>query len=72
MEVYTYSYNIAGQLIEELGQDSWGTGSMKNSYRITYQYNTNGSINTTDQEFWDGANWTPADSEWFFYDSNGN
>lgn len=50
-QVCTLTYNEDGQLIQELAQDTWGGGSWEDSWKIVYQYNSDGTLNTTSQSF---------------------
>lgn len=68
----TFTYNSNGQLIEELGQDTWNSGSLEDSYKIDYEYNSDGTLKTSAQSFWEGASWNSYGSEWFYYDDNMN
>lgn len=72
VEVCTLTYNEDGLLIEELAQDTWSSGTMEDSWKIVYQYNSDGTLHTSAQSFWSGASWDVAGSEWFFYDDNKN
>lgn len=68
----TLTYNASGQLIEELGQDTWNSGALENSYKITFNYNTDGTLNNSGQSFWNGYSWDLFGTEWFYYDDNKN
>ncbi|WP_026451735.1 T9SS type A sorting domain-containing protein [Aequorivita capsosiphonis] len=71
-EVCTLTYNVDGLLIEEFAQDTWNSGTLENSWKIVYQYNLDGTLNTSSQAFWSGSTWDTAGTEWFFYDDNKN
>ncbi len=71
-EAGTLTYNDDGQLIKEIGQDIWNSGSMEDSWKMDYQYNSDGTIKTRAQSFWNGNSWDSAGSEWFYYDDNTN
>ncbi|AFL79691.1 hypothetical protein Aeqsu_0163 [Aequorivita sublithincola DSM 14238] len=68
----TLTYNAEGKIIEEFSQDIWNSGTMEDSWKIDYQYNTDGTLKTLAQSFWDGASWYSPSAEWFYYDANKN
>lgn len=68
----TITYNANGQLIEELGKDVWNSGTLEDSWKIDYIYNSDGTLKTTAQSFWNGSSWDSSGSEWFYYDANKN
>ncbi|MGO3183916.1 MAG: T9SS type A sorting domain-containing protein [Aequorivita sp.] len=72
IEAAELTYNSDGQLIEELAQDTWNSGSLENSWKIDYEYNQDGTLKTTAQSFWNGYSWDSYASEWFYYDDNNN
>lgn len=72
VEQGTLHYSNDGKIQEEIGQDSWSTGSMENSWKVTYTYNSNGSLQKTTQYFWTGADWNVFSLDQFFYDTIGN
>lgn len=71
-QVATFTYNTLGQLIEELGQDAWNSGTLEDSWKLDYQYNSDGTLNYTGQSFWNGSSWNTYGSEWFYYDDYKN
>lgn len=71
-EIGDLTYNAEGQLIQEVGQSIWGGGSPENSWMIDYEYNTDGTLNTSKHYFWNGHSWDYASGEWFDYDENKN
>ncbi len=72
MQVCTLTYNADGKIIQEIGQDSWNSGSMEDSWKIDYVYNSDGTMKTTSQAFWNGYSWGGAGSDWFYYDNHKN
>lgn len=68
----TFTYNASGQLIEELGQDAWNSGTLEDSWKLDYQYNSDGTLKYTGQSFWNGYSWDTFGTEWFFYDDQKN
>lgn len=63
----TFTYNANGQLIEELGKEPF-----EDSWKIVYIYNSDGTMKTTSQSFWNGNSWNSYAAEWFFYDDHKN
>ena len=71
-ESATLTYNSNGQLLEELVQSSWTSGPMENSWKMDYEYNSDGTLSTSKMFFWNGASWDYSAGEWFDYDDNKN
>jgi len=71
MQLCTLTYNGEGQLVLEIGQDSFNSGVMEDSWKIDYQYNPDGTLNNTFQSFWSGY-WSLAGTEIYTYDENKN
>lgn len=72
VEAGTLTYNDDDQLIEELGQNIWNSGSMEDSWKIDYEYNSNGTLKSATQFFWNDSSWDAAGSELFTYGDNNN
>ena len=68
----TLTYNSNGQILKEISQDIWNSGSMENSWKIDYEYNSDETLKTSGQSFWNGQSWYSAGGEWFYYDSQKN
>lgn len=71
MQTGTLTYNDDGRVILELGQDVV-SGVPEDSWKIDYQYNTDGSLKSTSQSFWDGSSWDVFATELFYYDEYRN
>jgi len=72
MQIGFLTYNEAGQIVQELGQDSFNSGTMEDSWKIDYQYNSDGTLMSSAQSFWNGSSWTVSSTELFYYDDNKN
>ncbi len=72
MQICTLTYNDDGQIVQEIGQDAFMSGYMEDSWKIDYQYNSDGTMKTTSQSFWNGYSWDTYGSEWFYYGNNKN
>lgn len=66
------TYNTDGQLILEVGQDKFNSGVMEDSWKIDYQYNSDGTLSNSKQSFKEGSSWTVSGTEMFHYDANKN
>jgi hypothetical protein len=44
MQLCTLTYNNNGQVIQEIGQDAFNSGNMEDSWKIDYQYNSDGTL----------------------------
>jgi hypothetical protein len=71
MQTGTLTYNDDGRVILELGQDVV-SGVPEDSWKIDYQYNTDGLLKSTSQSFWDGSSWDVFATELFYYDEYRN
>jgi len=71
IQICTLTYNDDGQVVEEIGQDNFNSGTMENSWKIDYQYNADGTLQSTAQSFWNGY-WSVYGTELFYYDDNKN
>lgn len=65
-------YDGEGRLTEEIGQDTWATGQMEDSWKIIYTYNTNGALQKANHYYWTGSSWDAFSTDQFFYDADGN
>lgn len=72
MQLCTLTYNDNGKVVLEIGQDSFNSGVMEDSWKIDYQYNLDGTMKKTFQSFWSGFNWDVYGTELFTYDENKN
>lgn len=73
VKMATLTYNTDGKIVKQLAQDTWNSGSFENSWKIDYIYNTDGTLKTSNQSFWDGiSSWDSAGGDWFYYDDNKN
>ena len=71
MQLCTLTYNNNGQVVQEIGQDAFNSGNMEDSWKIDYQYNSDGTLKSTAQSFWSGY-WSVYGTELFYYDNNKN
>jgi hypothetical protein len=72
MQICTLTYTADGKVVQEIGQEVVG-GIPENSWKIDYLFNTDGTMNTTSQAFWNGFSWAVVSgSDWFYYDDNKN
>ena len=71
MQLCTLTYNDDGQVVLEIGQDAFNSGTMEDSWKIDYQYNSDGTLKSTAQSFWSGY-WSVYGTELFYYDNNKN
>lgn len=65
------TYDGEGRLLEEIAQSYWG-GAWENSWKISYEYNPDGSLDTSYQSFWFDGSWEAVGGEYFYYDDQGN
>jgi hypothetical protein len=70
MQICTLTYNNDGQVVQEIGQDAF-MGTMEDSWKIDYQYNSDGTLKSSAQSFWSGY-WSVYGTELFYYDTNKN
>lgn len=70
MQICTLTYNNDGQVVQEIGQDAF-MGTMEDSWKIDYQYNSDGTLKSSAQSFWSGY-WSVYGTEFFYYDNNKN
>ncbi len=70
MQICTLTYNNDGQVVQEIGQDAF-MGTMEDSWKIDYQYNSDGTLKSSAQSFWSGY-WSVYGTEFFYYDTNKN
>jgi hypothetical protein len=71
MQLCTLTYNDDGQVVQEIGQDAF-MGTMEDSWKIDYQYNSDGTLMSSAQSFWNGSSWTVSSTELFYYDDSKN
>ncbi|SDW24466.1 T9SS type A sorting domain-containing protein [Aequorivita viscosa] len=71
-EQCTISYNDNNQVVEEFVQDTWGSGTMEDSWKIEYIYNPDGTLQTSKPSIWNGSSWDYPGAEWFYYDADKN
>lgn len=67
-QLCTLTYNDDGQLVQEIGQDSFYSGVMEDSWKVDYQYNPDGTLNNTFQSYWSGNSWEVSATRLFTYD----
>lgn len=70
-EIGTLTYNSDGKLAQKIGQSIWG-GVPENSWKLEYDYNSDGTLATSKQYFWNGQSWEYNSGEWFDYDEDKN
>jgi hypothetical protein len=69
MQICTLSYNDDGQVVLEIGQDAFYSGTMENSWKTEYLYNADGTLQSTEQSYWMGSYWEGSSADLFYYDN---
>lgn len=72
MQQGVLTYDADDKIILEVGQDIFNSGTMEDSWKIDYQYNSDGTLKTAAQSFWDVSSWYPAGTNLFYYDEHKN
>ena len=72
MQVCTLTYNNSGQLIQEIGEDTFNSGSLENSFKINYVYNADGTIKSIGNWYWNSTAWGLYANDYYYYDNNKN
>lgn len=71
MQVSNLTYNADGKVIQEIGQNvNWG--NYENSYKVDYQYNSDGTLNIISHSIWSASSWHDYTTDLFFYDEHKN
>ena len=71
LQVSTLTYNADGKVIQEIGQNvNWG--NYENSYKVDYQYNSDGTLNIISHSIWSASSWNDYTTDLFFYDEHKN
>lgn len=72
VETCTYTYNDSDQIVQELALENWNSTSWENSWKIDYEYNNDGTLQSSISAYWNDISWAPVGTNSFYYDDNKN